>query len=391
VPHGDEREGDGMTATDATAFRTALAADPHDATTVAVFADWLDERLSVGEATGRVACSGCGGEGRVLYRPGPQQQWLDCPDCCGDKTVPLDYRAEAYTHRLWLANVAARASCVCGACGGRRISRSDPQCPDLECLACSGTGTAFTPAARDILLAAHDQYAGEAACPKCSKDRPGWKRYTRQDYPEGKPDGYKRPRIRVRCETCSGTGRVPNAAADRAALIRAAAELEGMTPCGASDPLTTQLACPWCDATKEHARLLARVRADVFAGVPHDDCLYTWLDRRGARQWFNAAATLPDSSFRHGVGLWEFRCPWEVWAKVGLHLYGRELLAGGVTLTTMPAFGPVRPGPVNRRRTTLEGGRAVVEFTPETPAVTLASRLLAADFPGLKFRLPGES
>jgi hypothetical protein len=45
-------------------------------------------------------------------------------------------------------------------------------------------------------------------CPKCEKGRPGWKRITRRDYSWHKPKDYQRPRIRIKCLACDGTGDV---------------------------------------------------------------------------------------------------------------------------------------------------------------------------------------
>jgi uncharacterized protein (TIGR02996 family) len=66
-----------------------------------------------------------------------------------------------------------------------------------------------------------EEHAGP--CSSCEKGLPGWRRYTRPDYPTGKPPGYKRPRIRVTCEACGGTGQ--NLFAERAELIRVQCEL----------------------------------------------------------------------------------------------------------------------------------------------------------------------
>jgi uncharacterized protein (TIGR02996 family) len=312
-----------MTATDATAFLDAIRSNEGDINTHLVFADWLEER------------------GRVN---------------------------EGHEHRVR----AARAACVCGACedGWVRLQTWDPATDTYhssgrkKCVACSGTGAAFIDAARTILLAAHDQYAGEVECPAdCIPGDTLDANYR----PTGGTTYYAGITGAV-CKTCRGTGRVPNAAAARVTLIRLAAELENsgvICECNSSSGVR----CIPCETVAqrraEHARLLLRVRADVFAGVdaegvPDPDEPHQALTR-------DLATHLPSDWFRHGVGLWEITLPWEVWKKVGRHLYGRELLAGGVTLTTWPEFG--------------------IHPSHGSAAISAIHRRLAAEYPGLKFRL----
>lgn len=272
--------------------------DTHDHTLRGAAADLADELADAGVTTKDVACPACGGRKkaerdiggpprhphkRYVVEP-PRTVLIDCPICSGsgNRTVPHDYRAEAFGHRLRLSCNRLRAGVECGRCNSNRI----PGNRAVNCV-CSGTG--------------------------------------RLCGPEHDPDGW-REHDAMLAEYAGEDGPV----ARRLTLRRAAAELKG----------------PWrsdcvegrkgnerrrAEVQVRYDAALARVRADVFAGVDLTgintaiDTIGEWIDLRD----------IPDSWFRHGI-LWEIRLPWEVWARVGEHLYGREALVGGVTLTTWP-------------------------------------------------------